>query len=31
MLIKNQKGSEFVKDMEQEYGSLQKIRQAYEK
>lgn len=30
-LIKNQSGSEFVKDMEKQYGSLQKIRTAYEK
>jgi len=30
-LIKNQSGSEFVRDMEKQYGSLQKIRTAYEK
>lgn len=30
-LIKNQSGSEFVKDMEKQHGSLQKIRTAYEK
>lgn len=30
-LIKNQTGSEFIKEMEKEYGSLQKIRTAYEK
>lgn len=30
-LIKNQTGKEFVKDMEEEYGSLQKLRIAYEK
>lgn len=30
-LIKKQTGEEFVKDMEKEYGSLQKIKIAYEK
>ena len=30
-LIKNQTGAEFVKDIKEEYNSLQDIRKAYEK